>query len=294
MELLHITLIAILIVFLCGVRGDGTVPLPKLERNTLATLGDRGYRDSRRLDCGLWNIELHEFRSSGHVYDPSTVLTTSNFGKYPYDNIAMNRQHGALVNGGQGKFSFAELKHTDSQTKKVLTVYALQVDGTGSYAYWLPQGRSIDIPARPKHGDAKFVFTPNFGGCSWTVTPTRYGKLRLRHVTGNNETYEFNNLDVNQKGGATTYALQYKDYGYIKEGNQYVENSHAYAYMHYNNGWKLHVQQKTCTPNGSPSLSDVPQYGKIQKLKFNYPTETVLQTRYNQITKTTVYRIPIP
>jgi hypothetical protein len=49
-------------------------------------------------------------------------------------------------------------------------------------AYWLPQGGSCDIPVVAS--ERKFVFTPDFSGCSLLINQINDTTYRVYHVTG--------------------------------------------------------------------------------------------------------------
>lgn len=143
------------------------------------------------------------------------------------------------------KFAFAELKSTHNEQN--IKLYGLQLSDNGESAYWLPQGGSIDIPRKPNADQPKYVFTPDFCGCSLTVTEIDNNMYRVRHVDGNKEGVQFNNLDRATKGGDVTYAMQFKDYGFYRsafEADRF-RNVNGFAFMHFNGDrWQIRVQHQ--------------------------------------------------
>ncbi|XP_061723516.1 uncharacterized protein LOC133529733 [Cydia pomonella] len=234
MALRHIIPIVILIIQLYGT--SLAANLPQLSGNRLSEGADRDLPNATPINCGSSSPVRATIKATK---TPSQVMKY--FGSIAFTAGPIGHPQSPRP-GTESKFKFAEVKGGKY-------VYALEVDPTGELAYWLPQGGSIDIPQRPNSNQPRYVFTPDFSGCSWTVTPLSNGMLRLRHVEGGREAAQFNNLSSGAKGGATTYAMQYKDYGYIVETRRLVGNVPAFAYMHYTGGhWTLNVQRKSCSP----------------------------------------------
>ncbi|XP_047990266.1 uncharacterized protein LOC125229461 [Leguminivora glycinivorella] len=212
--------------------------LPKLPNNRLSEGQDRDLPNGVPIHCGSASPR----RVSTTTYkNPGQVLTSTIFGRDAITAGALGDPNGPRPGAGT-RYKMAEFHGA-----KVL--YALEIDPAGEAAYWLPQGGVVDIHHHPSDRQPKYVFTPDFSGCSWTVTPGSNGMLRLHHVEGGREREQFNSLTEAQKGGPITYAIQYKDYGYVVETRKLTSNVPAYAYMHYANGhWTLNFQRKSCTP----------------------------------------------
>lgn len=251
---------------------DAANNLPQLPGNRLAEGPDRELPNAHVIECGRTTV------NTGKVTKTRSISQTmSYFSGYAFTAGPIGSQRPTFTNN-MGKFSFAEVKG-----KKY--VYALQADRSGEDAYWLPQGGHIDIPSNPSSSQPKYVFTPDFSGCSWTVTPLSNGNLRLRHVEGGREASQFNNLSQGDKGGSTTYAMQYKDYGYLVETSRLVGNIPAFAYMHYTGGrWTLIFQRKTCaTTTGGY---------QFQNELLKSTTNVDSNSSYKPVTGTKTYNIP--
>lgn len=64
-------------------------------------------------------------------------------------------------------------------------------------AYWVPQGMSCEIPVEPDDSSPKFVFTPDFSGCSLVIDQISNNKYRVYHITKGRccDEYLRNNID---------------------------------------------------------------------------------------------------
>ncbi|XP_047988694.1 uncharacterized protein LOC125228242 [Leguminivora glycinivorella] len=279
MGLLRLASFVILTAHLFGVHGY----LPELRRNRLRTGDDKELPDARLIDCVRGKMILSDFHAT-HTYTPTQALVRENFfGRFAFTSHGV--QPGVLRDGGIGRFSIVKLNHGVLFGK---TAFALQPSAVGEYAYWMPQGQHIDVPKHPSANQPHFIFTPDFSGCSWTVTPMSNGMMRVKHVEGGHEDGQFNNLPTEAKGGTTSYAMQFRDYGYVFVNGQLIKHSTAYAYMHYSTStraWTLHVQHQTCAPRpGNPTYVD----GKITAMKMNY----FQHESWQPITGTDFWRIP--
>lgn len=236
MELRLLVPIVILIIQLYKVEVEA-VNLPRLRDNRLLEGAATNLPGAHaQLECGP---TVHKSARIGARKTISQALTSSNFGRYAFTSGPLGSFQSPRVAGIQGTFKFT----TVSGSK---TMYALTVDPSGDPAYWLPQGGVIDIPRHPNHQQPKYVFSADFSGCSWTVTPMG-NNLRIRHVTGGQEYQQFNRLTQAEKGGDTTYAMQYIDYGYDTNVVPVLENRRGFAYMHYTgSSWQFHFQRQTC------------------------------------------------
>ena len=58
-------------------------------------------------------------------------------------------------------------------------------------AYWVPQGQSVDIPLHPNQEEPKYVFTPDFSGCSMEVDRMNAETLKVYHVEGGKEQAQY-------------------------------------------------------------------------------------------------------
>ncbi|XP_063620908.1 uncharacterized protein LOC134793270 [Cydia splendana] len=280
MGLLRITSVLILVLQVFGARGDH---LPLLPGNRLRTGDAAEYPGATLIDCVKGNRILSDFQRS-HTYTPTQALVnTNNFERYPFTSHAVIP--GILVDGGIGRFSFVKLTHGILHKR---TAFALQTSADGEYAYWMPQGRYVDVPQHPSANQPHFVFTPDYSGCAWTVTPMTNGMLRLKHVEGGHQDRQFNNLPPWHKGGEVSYGMQFRDYGYVHRNGRLIKHATAYAYMHYSDvtrRWKLHVQHQTCAPRPGNTAYD---HGQIVSMKMNYFN----QKTWNPITGTEFWVIP--
>ncbi|WP_052130586.1 hypothetical protein [Erwinia typographi] len=76
--------------------------------------------------------------------------------------------------------------------------------------YWVPQGQSCVIPANP--GTRKFVFTPDFSGCSLMVDQIDRDKYRVYHVQGGSNYYK-EEYEQNKHGLGLAASMVFNDYG---------------------------------------------------------------------------------
>lgn len=101
-------------------------------------------------------------------------------------------------NGGILPFSVYKFKLSDKSIN-VLSVFQLNSKLTPSnieLAYWLPQGKYIDIPVFPRDGDPEILFAPAFSGCSLIVDQISHDSIRVYHVQGGRESQEYNNSNI--------------------------------------------------------------------------------------------------
>uniref|UniRef100_UPI0036DB687A hypothetical protein n=1 Tax=Photorhabdus sp. RM322S TaxID=3342825 RepID=UPI0036DB687A len=124
---------------------------------------------------------------------------------------------------------------------------------TSILAYWVPQGGYVDIPAQPdlsRH--PQHVFTPGFSGCSFVIDKMNTDTLRVRHVQGDKEDVEYNNLDIDHGMGMVA-AMEFRDYGYHETANsEVVKNTYGSAFLKFNpeeKQWQLHYQKLAAAPN---------------------------------------------
>lgn len=157
-----------------------------------------------------------------------------------------------VYNENRKIYNFQALKFKKNQQE----YYVLHMDRENSYhhisAYWVPQGRSTDIPLHPTSKQPNVVLTPPFSGCSMVIDYLDDNTLRIHHVEGGKENIQYNDLPADLHGYGMLAAITYKDYGYFqprnengKYENQYVDNTQGIMYMKYDpneRNWIVHYQ----------------------------------------------------
>lgn len=111
---------------------------------------------------------------------------------------------------------------------------------------WLPQGSNIDVRITPRDKDAKFVFTPDFSGCSLIIDQINADEFRIYHVqgqgtTGNNMHEEY---ECHAHGLGQITAVHAGDYV------TNADNPCAFMFMKYvhdgdSPGWHIYKQRRT-------------------------------------------------
>lgn len=251
------------------------VNLPTLPNNRLFE-GEARNLPGRHAEPQCGQIK-HVSAKIGARLTVAQALTPSNFKRYAFSSGPLSSYQTPKISGNAGTFKFTTV--TSSKT-----MYALTVDPAGDLAYWLPQGGAIEVPQHPKSHEPKYVFSADFSGCSWTVTPMNNGKMILRHITGGQEGPQFNRLSPAQKGGDTTYAMQYVDYAYDTNLVPVLHNRRAFAYMHYTGrSWQFHFQRQTCV--ATPGTSEF-KNGLLSGMKLTD------NTARDQISSVKTYSIP--
>uniref|UniRef100_UPI0027D2E1A2 RHS repeat-associated core domain-containing protein n=1 Tax=Burkholderia sp. GbtcB21 TaxID=2824766 RepID=UPI0027D2E1A2 len=194
---------------------------------------------------------------------PLSGLDSSEHGTIPIVSDLLNPAPGkgarlpeaVLQHGGIAKFSFFEI----NPPERIRYVAIAPSDETSTKqsskaiaeAYWIPQGKSYDIPVDPiASGKPHHVFTPAFSGCSFVVDLINKETLRVYHVEGGKEIEQYNSPSI-EHGFGMVANMQYADYGYYqdKEGQLY-ENVHGFAFLRYETNemegsemqWRLHYQ----------------------------------------------------
>lgn len=115
--------------------------------------------------------------------------------------------------------------------------------------FWAPQGNNIKIPVKPGPSDPKFVFTPDFTGCSMIIDKIDRGNYQVYHVQGGNK-------GGSSEGNHTSYMdLEYntEDHGlglvYSKKFDGYgtASNPRAFIFMKYDltiEKWCVYIQSQ--------------------------------------------------
>ena len=78
-------------------------------------------------------------------------------------------------------------------------------------AYWLPQGGSCDIPVVAS--ERKFVFTPDFSGCSLLIDQINDMTYRVYHVTGGGGYFQTEYNGKRPRQSELAAALTHEGYG---------------------------------------------------------------------------------
>lgn len=149
--------------------------------------------------------------------------------------------------------------------------------------YWAPQGSYVDVPTRPGPDDPAYVFTPAFNGCSLTVEQLNDNTLRVRHVEGNKENAQFNNLPPEEHGMGLSAAMEYKDYGFdLDEAGRPEEIVSGFAFMKFDKKqqlWNIHYQ----TVQGASIIN---RYAPGKKGWFSSTNASVAIYKQSRVRKT--------
>lgn len=227
--------------------------LRKLKKGKLLATGDGRYVKGA-INLPRPSAIYSEFQSMDEM-SLDNALTEDNFKQYIFTSGLLTRPEykgsNLLKEGKSQVFNFAIGKvDTGYDEEGKDKFYTLKIgEKETNKAYWLPQGGYVDIDREPFiDDDPHYVFTPDFSGCSLTVNVIDVDKLRVRHVEGNKEDAQFNQLPVKERGSETTHVMEYKDYGYYKnDRGNLVENVTGFAYMKYdiiNLRWVLSYQKQ--------------------------------------------------
>lgn len=173
------------------------------------------------------------------LFDPTKVPVDKNSG-----SILSGKSGGILAIGavridlGGDEHAHA-LRVVDSKTSNY------QAGAGAEFAYWAPQGGYVDIPAHPRAGDPRLLFTPGFGGCALVADRLNETTIRVRHVVGGQEDAQYNNLGSLEHGQGMMAAMEYKDYGYHEDTKgRLINNAEGTAFMQYEEegGWSIKYQ----------------------------------------------------
>ncbi|KAG4080380.1 hypothetical protein HA402_006718 [Bradysia odoriphaga] len=193
------------------------------------------------------------------------------------------------------KYNFRLNKFSPAHSRQIL--YALELQGEASashqshldtHAYWCPQGKFIDIPIHPeKPGDAKYLFTPSFSGCTLVVDlieKTVNGKqeklYRVYHVQGGKENAEYNHLSYHGYGMVTS--MEYRNYGYFRPDitklNLHIENVIGSAFMAYSDEQKKWIlfHQSQYGPHGYLVVSKIFHSNHLKQITASIPEGTIV------------------
>ncbi|AVI67783.1 cytotoxin [Shewanella sp. WE21] len=165
------------------------------------------------------------------------------------------RTQDEVINGGNLIFTGLEVKHKFGSfgALRIVDTYAgiMPKQETSISAYWVPQGKSIDVPKHPRQGiDPEIILTPSFSGCSFVADELAGEKLRIYHVEGNKENVQYNDND--DHGLGLLGYMSYKDYGYNEKDGKTIENVTGFAFMAYNHEtsvWDMHFQKQEHPPS---------------------------------------------
>lgn len=104
-------------------------------------------------------------------------------------------------------------------------------------AYWLPQGGSCDIPVVAS--ERRFVFTPDFSGCSLLVDQLNDTTYRVYHVTGGGGYFQAEYSSKRPSESQLAAALTHEGYGTH-------DSPRALLFMKFEEGrWWIYYQGQT-------------------------------------------------
>lgn len=132
-------------------------------------------------------------------------------------------------------------------------------------AYWVPQGKFMDIPIKPGENDPQVVFTPDFTGCHF-VADKLDTKFRIYHVEGGRIEQQYENLTEHGEGQAARftsndYKVKIEEPGPSRnpETPQVTKYNHgAFMYMKYDrkeNSWFMQMIKQTNPPKISKHIN---------------------------------------
>ncbi|NIE87537.1 MULTISPECIES: hypothetical protein [unclassified Burkholderia] len=117
------------------------------------------------------------------------------------------------------------------------TMQSAESDDAPIPAYWVPQGGSFDVPVLAT--DRKFVFTPDFSGCSLLVDQISDRTYRVYHVTGGSSYLQTEYKNRRASGAMLAAALTHEGYGTR-------ESPRALLFMKFEEGrWWIYYQGQT-------------------------------------------------
>jgi hypothetical protein len=186
---------------------------------------------------------------TGEKQTPATWTSVENFqndldsGPITTQGIGAQAEP-ALVHGGIIDFAVSRYSCSEGSARIVETLAeasrhgAARKCGVSSFpAYWLPQGKKLEIPETPGFDEPKLLLTPEFSGCSLVVEKLAHGKLQVSHVVGGKHHEQFEALDIRAERIASAFTFQ-GDYGKDPQIFQ------ASAFMQHQAGeWKIHWQR---------------------------------------------------
>jgi len=151
------------------------------------------------------------------------VLTAAGVGRIGFDKTAGVSFHLNEFSVKNNK-SFVTLERPGSSS------------GSNLHGYWVPQGDSCVIPARPDRD--RIVFTPDFTGCSIRVDKMKNGDFKVYHVQGGNGRLDKEYLSKNHEEGMVA-KMDYSDYSVSETGR-------CFAFLHYQDegGWRIYAQKQ--------------------------------------------------
>lgn len=241
-------------------------PLRPLPDNKLLEGDARDISNARTIQRGR-EADVTGFADG--FYKPSVVLQHDNLMNVP---IITRPAAQKMLENREGKFMLSEVKATHNGRN--FRMFALQVSPEGEAGYWVPINKHTEIPRIPTGDQPRYVFTPDFCGCTFTITPSENNMLRVRHVQGNLEGRQFNRLSTDEKGGPISYAMQFKDYGYHElHTGEIVQNTGAFTFMEFTNGeWRLHYQLQVNTPIVG-NIRFHPKTNRLQSMAMSLPLQ---------------------
>ncbi|MDY7587578.1 cytotoxin [Vibrio cholerae] len=165
------------------------------------------------------------------------------------------KESGKLVFNGM-QYQYA---HGTVGTIQLIDTFAgeLPDKNTSQMAYWVAQGKYLDIPKHPDpHRDHLYVFTPNFSGCSFVVDDWEDEVIRVYHVEGGKEDKQYNELQYH--GNGLINYMSFRDYGFYQQGSSIIKNITGFAFMRYNTqtrNWEIHFQKQEHAPSISQPMT---------------------------------------
>jgi hypothetical protein len=166
------------------------------------------------------------FLQGPRIFLINTALWTKPISSYPIN---------PLVTSSGGPYYFDLQPISTICAGLTLTGQTPKKTGNPIAAYWLAQGKHIDIPKQNPSAD--FVFTPEFTGCKIYVDDLNNTTFRVYHIQVSHESTEYTNKN---HGNGQIAALKFSDYGVDND----VARTRATAFLYYtNNQWHIYCQK---------------------------------------------------
>lgn len=125
------------------------------------------------------------------------------------------------------------------------------------FGYWVPQGDSCVIEAHPSI--RKYVFTPDFSGCSILVDQISSSSYRVYHVQGDSNYLQSEYINSSHSHGlGLAGAMTFDDYGTSSTPRGFAflkyENKRWWIYYQRQNGVGLSYKNNGFIPIGSQTV----------------------------------------
>ena len=172
--------------------------------------------------------------------------------RWIFENLALSTAPAAGPPGGLGTPAGQNVFDLTTATLHMTNAGGIGLWAMGAGAelpplrgWWVPQGGSCVVPANP--GGCRFVFTPDFSGCSLLVDQLNGLNYRVYHITGGNQHLgpQYTALLPAAHGLGLAAAMTFEDYASGVGG----VNPRGFACMKYEGGrWWIYHQ----SPQGAP------------------------------------------